>query len=395
MTNGATFHPKTFYRKLDALLVRIEEGASTEELVSLVLDELVGSFGSDLGIRSGCLYRRSVGFFGLVKGPVGESDCVSPATIYLDSEAMRLLAQHKSYIFTDTIVPPWGNNSVAVLAGVDDEYLLIFTLDEKWVRETLEFSLNTIRSTLNYSRSTSRLRADLEEADEIQRSLLPVEDPSFEGYDISGRSVPAELVGGDLFDYQYLADRILGVAIGDASGHGLPAALVARDVVTGLRMGVEHELKISGVIHKLNRVINRSRLSTKFISLVYGELERNGTFVYVNAGHPPPFLIREGSVEPLATGGTILGPIKDTIFKRGFAFINPGDVLILFTDGIIERVNADGEIFGEERLVEFVEKNRKREASEIVDRLFRHLGEFGGKEKWRDDATVIILKRLD
>ena len=395
MTNDATFHPKTFYRKLDALLVRIEEGASTEELVSLVLDELVGSFRSDLGIENGCLYRRHVGFFGLVKGPVGKCNAASPATIYLDSEAMDLLAQHKSFIFTDTVVPPWGNNSVAVLVGVDDEYLLIFTLDEDWVRETLEFSLNTIRSTLNYSRSTSRLRADLEEADEIQRSLLPIKDPEFEGYDISGRSVPAELVGGDLFDYQYLADRVLGVAIGDASGHGLPAALVARDVVTGLRMGVEHELKISGVIHKLNRVINRSRLSTKFISLVYGELERNGTFVYVNAGHPPPYLIREDSVEPLATGGTILGPIKDTIFKRGFAFINPGDVLVLFTDGIIERVDADGEIFGEERLVEFVKKNRKREAREIVDRLFKHLNEFGGKEKWQDDATLMIVKRLD
>ncbi len=395
MTKDEIFHPKAFYRKLDALLVRIEEGASTQELVSLVLEELVGSFGSDLGIVSGCLYRRRIGFFGLLKGPVGECDVVCPATIYLDSEAMGLLAQHKSYIFTNTIVPPWGNNSVAVLAGVDDEYLLIFTLGEDWVRETLEFSLNTIRSTLNYSRSTSRLRADLEEADEIQRSLLPTENPSFEGYDISGRSVPAELVGGDLFDYQYLADRILGLAIGDASGHGLPAALVARDVVTGLRMGVEHELKISGVIHKLNRVINRSRLSTKFVSLVYGELERNGTFVYVNAGHPPPYLIREDSVEKLTTGGTILGPIKETVFKRGFAFINPGDILVFFTDGIVERENADGEIFGEERLMEFLKKNRKKESAYIVDRLFRHLSEFGGKEKWRDDATVIIVKRVD
>ncbi len=395
MADKATFHPKTFYRKLDALLLRIEEGASTEELVSLVLEELVGSFGSDLGIVNGCFYRRRVGFFGLVNRPVGQCDSVSPATIYLGSEAMDLLAQHKSYIFTDTIVPPWGNNSVAVLVGEEDEYLLIFMLDDEWVRETLEFSLNTIRSTLNFSRSTSRLRADLEEADEIQRSLLPIKDPEFEGYDISGRSIPAELVGGDLFDYQDLADHVLGLAIGDASGHGLPAALVARDVVTGLRMGMEHELKISGVIHKLNRVINRSRLSTKFISLVYGELERNGTFVYVNAGHPPPYLIKKDSVEPLATGGTILGPIKDTIFKRGFAFIDPEDVLVFFTDGVIERVDADGEIFGEERLVEFVEKNRKREAREIIDRLFKHLDEFGGKDKWRDDATLMILKRLD
>jgi hypothetical protein len=395
MTNGSTFHPKTFYRKLDSLLTRIGTGAKTKEVVSLVLDELVGSFGPDLGIRSGSLYRQHVGFFALVKGPVGKSNGDWPATIYKDTEAIGFLAKHKNYIFTDTVVPPWGNNSVAVLVGEDDDYLMVFRLGEGWVRETLEFSLNTIRSTVNYSRSTSRFRADLAEADEIQKSLLPKEDPRFEGYVIAGRSVPAETVGGDLFDFQFLADRILGIAIGDASGHGLPAALLARDVVTGLRMGVEHEMKISGVIHKLNRVINSSRLSTKFISLVYGELERNGTFVYVNAGHPPPLLFKEAGIVRLDVGGTILGPIRDTIFNRGFAFVDPGDLLLFFTDGIIERMNPEGTPFGETGLVEYVRKYIKESAREIVDRLFGHLARFGGGAKWRDDATIIVVKRVD
>jgi hypothetical protein len=395
MTNGSTFHPKTFYRKLDSLLTRIGGGAKTKEVVSLVLDELVGSFGADLGIRSGSLYRQHVGFFALVKGPVGESSGDWPATIYKDSEAIGFLAQHKNYIFADTIVPPWGNNSVAVLVGEDDDYLMVFRLGEGWVRETLEFSLNTIRSTVNYSRSTSRFRADLAEADEIQRSLLPKEDPRFEGYQIAGRSVPAETVGGDLFDFQYQADSVLGIAIGDASGHGLPAALLARDVVTGLRMGVEREMKISGVIHKLNRVINSSRLSTKFISLVCGELERNGTFVYVNAGHPPPLLVKETGTVRLNVGGTILGPIKDTVFNRGFAFVDPGDLLVFFTDGIIERVNPDGVPFGEEGLLDYIGKRKGDSARDIIDRLFDHLARFGSGAKWRDDATIIIVKRID
>jgi hypothetical protein len=395
MANGSTFHPKTFYRKLDSLLTRIGRGAKTKEVVSLVLDELVGSFGADLGIRSGSLYRQHVGFFALLKGPVGKSNGDWPATIYTDSEAVALLAQHKNYIFADTVVPPWGNNSVAVLVGEDDDYLMVFRLGEGWVRETLEFSLNTIRSTVNYSRSTSRFRADLAEADEIQKSLLPKENPRFEGYEIAGRSIPAETVGGDLFDFQFQADKVLGIAIGDASGHGLPAALLARDVVTGLRMGIEHEMKISGVIHKLNRVINSSRLSTKFISLVYGELERNGTFVYVNAGHPPPLLVKEAGIERLDVGGTILGPIRETVFNRGFAFVDPGDLLIFFTDGIIERVNSDGIPFGEEGLLEYVGTRRGESAGSIIDRLFDHLARFGGGAKWRDDATVIIVKRID
>jgi hypothetical protein len=395
MTDVQAFHPKTFYRKLDSLLTRIGKGMKMGEITSLVLDELVNSFGPDLGIRFGSLYRQHVGFYALVKGPVGKSACECPATLYMDSEALGLLKQHKSYIFSDTVVPPWGNNSVAVLVGEDDDYLMIFGLDEEWVRETLEFSLNTIRSTVNYSRSTSRFRADLEEADEIQRSLLPKEDPIFEGFDIAGKSVAADMVGGDLFDFQFHNEQVLGIAIGDASGHGLPAALLARDVITGLRMGVEREMKISGVIHKLNRVINSSRLSTKFISLVYGELERNGTFVYVNAGHPPPLLLKGSGVERLDVGGSILGPIKESVFDRGFAFIDPGDMVVFYTDGIIERVGKDGEPFDEEGLERFVREHMALPAREILEKLFAHLERFGGRAKWRDDATVIVLKRLN
>ena len=394
MVEEQVFHPKTFYRKLDALLTRIGRGMKLGEIASLVLEELVNSFGPDLGIRYGSLYRQHVGFYALVKGPVGDGSCDCPATLYTDSAALVLLEQHKSYIFSDTVIPPWGNISVAVLVGEDDEYLMIFGLGEEWVRETLEFSLNTIRSTVNYSRSTSRFRADLEEADEIQRSLLPKEDPIFEGFDIAGRSEAADLVGGDLFDFQFHDEQVLGIAIGDASGHGLPAALLARDVITGLRMGMEHEMKISGVIHKLNRVVNRSRLSTKFISLVYGELERNGTFVYVNAGHPPPLLIKESGVERLATGGTILGPIRESVFDRGFAFIDPGDMLVFFSDGIIERMDTNDVPFDEERLVAFLRRHSKESAQEIVKKLFDHLDRYGGRTKWRDDATVILLKRL-
>ena len=215
----------------------------------------------------------------------------------------------------------------------------------------------------------------------------------FEGYEIAGRSVAAELVGGDLYDYQFMDEKALGIAIGDASGHGLPAALLARDVVTGLRMGVEREMKIAGVIKKLNRVINRSSLSTRFVSLVYGELERNGTLIYINAGHPTPLLLKKSGVLKLDTGGAILGPIVDTVFKRGFAFLDPGDILVFYTDGIIEKSDREGEIFGADRLVKFIHDKEAEPAGEIVEQLFSYLHEFGSGDKWRDDATVVLLKR--
>ena len=393
MLENQQFHPKAFYRKFDSLLAEIGRAAKAREILPLVLKELVTSFGEELSIKSGCIYMRRPGLFKLIEGPIGASDGDWPATIPIDDPAIILLMQHKNYIFNDAVDPPWGRQSVALMVGEGGRYLLAFRIRVGWIRETLEFSLNTIRSTLNFSRSTSQLQADMQEASRIQRSLLPEHDPAFEGYDIAGRSVTAELVGGDLYDYQMLDERVLGIAIGDASGHGLPAALVARDVVTGLRMGVEHEMKISGVITKLNRVINQSRLSTRFVSLVYGELERNGTFVYVNAGHPPPILFKESGDFELGTGGTILGPIAESVFRRGFAFIFPGDILLLYTDGIIERADPQGNHLGKDGIKEFMRGEYGKPAREIVGELFIMLRKYGGGDEFQDDATVIVVKR--
>jgi sigma-B regulation protein RsbU (phosphoserine phosphatase) len=271
---------------------------------------------------------------------------------------------------------------------------MAFRLESGWEREILELSLNAIRNTLNYIRTSRRVGAVFQEAQEIQKSLLPKSDPVFEGYDIAGRSLPAELVGGDLYDYIAFDQEVLGIAIGDASGHGLPAALLARDVLTGLRMGAEREFKISGLLAKLNRVINASTLSTRFISLVFGELERNGTFVYVNAGHNPPMLLKGSGIEELSTGGTILGPVPDAVFRRGFAFIERGDVMVLYTDGLVEREDPGGEPFDKKRLIETVREYRDRPALAIVDEIFIRTYHYGANEKWRDDATAVVVKRL-
>jgi sigma-B regulation protein RsbU (phosphoserine phosphatase) len=394
MVDPEIFQPKAFYRKLDALLTRIGEGASMKEMLSLVLDELVESVGEDLGIKSGCVYRLLGGAYRKTDQISGSSAEGWPALVQKDNEAIELLSRHKSYIFVDTVDPPWGKNSVAVLFAEDDEYLLVMMLRDSWVRETLEFSLNTIRSTLNYSSSTSRFSADIQEAYEIQKSLLPRIEPEFEGYEIAGRMEAAERVGGDLYDFSVLEEGVLSFAVGDASGHGLPAALLARDVVTGLRMGMEKEMKISSVLRKLNNVIYRSRLSTRFISLFYGELEPEGTLVYVNAGHPPPILFKSGSIERLDVGGTILGPLEDTEFNRGFAFMEPGDLLVLYTDGILEATNAGGDIYDEKRLIEFVNANISSPAFEIIRDLFKEIRDFAGSVRLQDDTTAVVIRRL-
>ena len=123
-------------------------------------------------------------------------------------------------------------------------HILFYLLDTGWQFDELDFSLNTVRAAVGSRLFDARVRGSVREAAEIQQSLLE-EPPDFPGFDLAARSVPAEEVGGDFFDFHAFDEDMLGVSIGDASGHGLPAALLVRDVVTGLRMGLEKELKIA------------------------------------------------------------------------------------------------------------------------------------------------------
>ncbi|MDZ7859327.1 MAG: PP2C family protein-serine/threonine phosphatase [Candidatus Krumholzibacteriota bacterium] len=385
--------PKEFYRKLDSLIVRIKKRVGTEDALALVLEELVEEVGSELKIKSGCIYKLRMGYFRRIGGALGDETDSWPEPISRYEPFLQFVSRHKSYIFFDSEIPPWGNNSVAAFIGEDDQYLIIFRLNEGWERETLQFSINVIQNILNFSRSTSRFTADLQEAYEIQRSLLPRFKVDFAGYDAAARSIPAERVGGDYYDYGKLDEDVLSFSIGDASGHGLPAALLVRDIVTGLRMGIEKDMKISEVVRKLNRVIGQSRLSTRFVSIFLSELEENGTLVYVNAGHPPPVLIKESAEERLTRGGSILGPMENATFERGFAFMDSGDILVMFSDGILESMNSKGEMFGEERVIKYVRENENKPSEVIVDGMFNYIYEFRNEDKLLDDATLFIIKK--
>ena len=176
----------------------------------------------------------------------------------------------------------------------------------------------------------------LQEARRIQMSILPKRALRRGSLELAGYTTPAELVGGDYFDFIAVSDRILGIAIADASGHGLPAALQVRDVYTGLRMAVERDFKIVRTVERLNRIIHESRLTTRFVSLFYGEIEDDGNLMYVNAGHPHPLHFHGMNVTPLVQTGLVLGPTANATYSRGYRRIEPGDALVLYTDGMVE-----------------------------------------------------------
>jgi sigma-B regulation protein RsbU (phosphoserine phosphatase) len=400
---------KRLYRRLDTLLGVLKPKHQPARHLEVFLREGFEQLREDLRLLAGLLYVERRDGFALVSA-VG--DLVGPPAETLDPSRPPLaqVIDHRVYIFGDPDAEdapprlgllPRAAAAGLVVGGRPQRFCFLFLLDQGWEMEELDFALNTIRAALDARLVDARVRGSFREAAEIQRSLLAEEPPAFAGYDIACRSVATDEVGGDFYDFLDLGEDTCGLAIGDASGHGLPAALLVRDVVTGLRMGVEKELKMTHVFAKLNRVIHRSRLSSRFVSVFYAELEADGNLFYVNAGHPPPILFfrepRAGQPgdRELTNGGTVVGPLPEVRFRRGFARVHPGEVLVLCTDGILERPDPSGEFFGTRRLRELVVAHQAASAQEILDRLFEAVEVHGDGRPWDDDATVVIVKRLE
>jgi phosphoserine phosphatase RsbU/P len=391
---------KEYYRKLDTFLSEIYQ-IGEGNVLSTVLEELANDLGRDLNIRNGRLYELDDDKYVLIRTVNIESIPEREKKLSLLDPAVNLLLLHGCYIFDN---PEYElklqKETSATLVGFsvlreEEIWLLIFEVQEGWDREEIEFSFNTIKKVLHARISSEHFTSSLHQAKLIQRSLLPNKAPEITGFDIYGKSIPTDIVGGDMYDYMDFKDGHFGIAIGDASGHGLPAALLVRDVVTGLRMGLEKEMKITPVLEKLNRVIHRSTLSTSFTSLFYGEVETNGDIVYANAGHPPPILVNGDNIEMLERGGTILGPLPEIKLQRGFAYLKPNSFLVLFSDGLIERQNVLGEHFDISRLIELMIKNQKLSAQELVEHIIDAAYIFGNQSKWKDDLTVVVVKRVE
>ncbi len=398
---------KLLYRRLDALFGSLKTRRSQSKLVETFLEEALANLKDDLRLRGGLVYVERRDNFALLKA-VG--DAGAPVAEALDPALTPLseLARHRVYIFSAPDAEgspqklgllPRGAVAGLIVGQRPQRYAILFVLADGWQLEELDFALNTIRASLDARLVDQRVRGSFREAAEIQQSLLVEEPPEFAGYELAARSVPADEVGGDFYDFYDLGEGTLGLAIGDASGHGLPAALLVRDVVTGLRMGIEKELKVAHVFEKLNRVIHRSRLSSRFVSVFYCELERDGNLVYVNAGHQPPILFfrdeTPGKVSfvELSNGGTVIGPLPEARFQRGFARLHPGEVLLLLTDGILERRDKKGEFFGDERVRSLVRQHQSQPASVILERLFDAALAWGDARPWEDDATIVVVKR--
>jgi phosphoserine phosphatase RsbU/P len=239
-------------------------------------------------------------------------------------------------------------------------------------------------------------RQQLEAAREVQSRLLPSELPCVPGLDFSGDSRPAGEVGGDFFDFVPLPTGDLGIAVGDVSGKGIPAAIVMAGIQISFRsLARDHARHVAALVRDLNRLVYDVSPPNFYATLFYAEVNpKTGRLTYVNAGHEPPLLIRKssGKVERLRTGGTVIGLTNRSRYEVGTTFMDPGDLLIAFTDGITEAASEDGSDLRDAGVVDAVLDSEGSRAADIVESVLDSVDRFTGGAKPADDRTVVVLR---
>lgn len=241
----------------------------------------------------------------------------------------------------------------------------------------------------------SRLESELEVARRIQARLLPAHPPQVPGLEIAGHSESAREVGGDYYDHIPMGDARALLVIADVSGKGVPAALLMSAFRASLMSQDAHGGDPARLAGRLNEFLHRSVDPGKFVTAFVGFLDgATGRFVYANAGHNPPVLLRaNGEVEWLAAGGLILGILPEAPFESGSAQLEPGDLIVLYTDGVTEGADATAEQWGEERLVESLRRRSGDSCAAIAEGLVREVRAFEGETGPADDITVLVARR--
>lgn len=241
-----------------------------------------------------------------------------------------------------------------------------------------------------------RLEEEMRLAREIQERLQPRELPAMRTLDAASLALPSRHVAGDYFDAVRLDDDRMLYAIADVTGKGVPASLLMSNLQACLRVLAPLDISLEEATSHMNRVICENTGFDKFITYVHGIFDaRDGSFMYVNAGHNPPTLVRsDGTIELLEVGGLLLGVMAGVPYEKGTVTLNEGDVLALFTDGVTEAMSPDNEEYGEERLEALLAENRTRPTAEIMRVLREDINEFTGHATvLSDDLTIIVLKR--
>jgi sigma-B regulation protein RsbU (phosphoserine phosphatase) len=241
-----------------------------------------------------------------------------------------------------------------------------------------------------------KLEQQLSIAREIQRSFLPSADPVIKGYDVSGRNIPSEQVGGDYYDFIRIVDSQTGIVIGDVAGKGIPAALIMASFRASLIAEIRNNYSISTICSKVNNLLCESLKPDNFVTAVYGVLDsKNHILTFANCGHNPPIWFHHtGEVEYLKEGGPVLGIVKDSRYEERPLYLERGDIVVFYTDGVTEVFDSHRNEFGVQRLIDLIKERKDQPAQAIQDAIYDAVTRFAAPGHIFDDLTMVILKRL-
>ena len=241
-----------------------------------------------------------------------------------------------------------------------------------------------------------RIEAQLEIARQVQLELLPDNDPEVSNFDISAYVFPTEEVSGDYYDWVRIFDDQIGIIVADAVGKGIPAALLMSFLRASLRAGVQIGYAPHIAMSKVNNLLWDSVEEHQFITAIYGILdETNRTFVFSNAGHNPPLLMRaDGEFRYVEYGDTPLGMFYDAHYHQHFIRFEQGETMVMYTDGITEAASESGEEYGTERLAKIVHDGLSLPAKKLIDHIRKDVADFTGRKFLDDDGTLFIVKSI-
>jgi serine phosphatase RsbU (regulator of sigma subunit) len=346
------------------------------------------------------------------QGKVGEirvSRTIMEEVIGKGKSVLTSDAQHDPRFMSSTTTLQGIHSVLAVPLGVGEKVFGIiyadspiaegrFTEDHLKVLTTLA-SVAAIRvenaRLLEEQIDRQRLEHELQLASEIQQRFQPTAPPQVAGYELQGISFPCYEIGGDYYDFIEREDGRLIITLGDVSGKGTAAALLMSSLHAAVHAQAASHDSLVETISAVNRYLAENIPSNRFVTLFYAELNpRTGALSFLNAGHNPPLIVHEaGTVEQLSSGGLPLGIKPDAIFREGRTQLQPGDVLVIYSDGVSEAGNPQGEEFGVKRLSDVVMRNIEASASGIRDRIESALTKFAEGTAAADDITLVIVKR--
>ena len=298
---------------------------------------------------------------------------------------------------SEMVAPIISNNEVIGVFDLESDELNAYSNDDMEVLMLLASQVAIIIEKVMLHEQLiekQRLETQLEVARQVQLELLPARDPELDGFDISAYNFPTEEVSGDYYDWVRIYDDQIGVVIADVSGKGVPAALLMAFLRASLRAATHIGYSPHISMSKVNYLLWESIERNQFVTAFYGILDAtNRTIAYSNAGHNPALLMdQDGTARFEERGGVPLGMFRDTRYYEYYETMKPGQVLVLYTDGVTEAMNSAGEEYGRQRLVDAVRESRDLSAREIIDFIHRDVIAWTEGLGAHDDVTFFVIK---